>query len=666
MSERTNSNRYTSIQSSVGTLRQAVSQLKTHRRESELLEWRHAKLTNLRPPESPPPDKLADMIADAQEHVNKWLALNEIGVLMNDADIVAQLDRLHTELDDYQPQDEDVLERARSDDCKDAQTMLLGFIRSQSVDHLRAAVIATGEPGKFKRTIRDTLKSNSLQLEDRALLDRSRTFLQECRISVCSVSEMEARVDLPYLQIHRPGGHGHNLTESGQFQRSSPPSANHQENGVPSSQNQATNNVRQGSLGNNVDAQPYVASPVTYDIPKIIYDEGVKLANVEGLYSYLFANPGDNNFRKTLMACHKAIAETSTLLEFFNSQFIRNSGNQTHETILECLDDLLSVQSFENEPDCVILNRETYVLVDKIEQQSSGLSKTINSIRNKLTGHTPPTPSVASSHHSSSTSSQVSKADRVARQLVNQEITLFHQITLPDCIEWLCRPDIQERNTLGQFLRNHHAITDWCQCDVLFETEHDDEEARARAITFWCEVIDICVELRAYSTANALLAGLDSPFVQQGVLGDCWRLVEPRTKKSFRKNKELLSRNNKCESYWAHIEGHKDGSFLPIVGLHLRKVQKEYQTSASKSVVEGEKLLNFKALTQACREVERLLEFKRTIAWRPSDETILTHVQNMLLKVQLLEGLQTKFAQKSARISEGQGDRRSQRGLDGA
>ena len=107
-----------------------------------------------------------------------------------------------------------------------------------------------------------------------------------------------------------------------------------------------------------------------------------------------------------------------------------------------------------------------------------------------------------------------------------------------------------------------------------------------------------CLELGAYSTANALLAGLDSPYVQREALGGSWRLIQSQTRKTFKKNRELLSRSNKCERYWAHIEKHKDKSFLPIVGLHQGKVRREYQTSLSNGAVEGETLINFKALTQ--------------------------------------------------------------------
>lgn len=59
-------------------------------------------------------------------------------------------------------------------------------------------------------------------------------------------------------------------------------------------------------------------------------------------------------------------------------------GLHIFPSILVCLNDLLSIQPFENEPDSVILKRKAYALVNTIAQRNRGHSQATRSVLGKL------------------------------------------------------------------------------------------------------------------------------------------------------------------------------------------------------------------------------------------------------------------------------------------
>ncbi|QRV91205.1 Rap guanine nucleotide exchange factor [Ceratobasidium sp. AG-Ba] len=353
------------------------------------------------------------------------------------------------------------------------------------------------------------------------------------------------------------------------------------------------------------------------DNARISYDfrGRVVTGNLSGLTDRLLINSTstemDLEFQEVFLTTYRGFARKDDLLPLLIERFetrvygfmSKQEQVKLRKNMMAILTKWLEAQEFEPEDFGFLQEMETFVVnlppEGSLNVARRDLQKAITKQFRKLERPSAPPPINADQ--------QVQLLDldttAVAEQLMVIESDLFQKVLPSDCAACVSSIAGEPLRSLTRFMKNNRKIANWCQGTILFDSSGIEE--RANTIMFFVGVAEVCINIRAFSTAHAIVSGLSTDFIRR--LRYTWDLVDERTMSSLKRISTVVS---DVESYKSNLHSDFQSPAVPILAIHLQEIQRAYQGIEAHVIVGQERLVNFQKFEQVWKSINSIMQYK--------------------------------------------------------
>ncbi|KAG8782250.1 hypothetical protein FRC12_021038 [Ceratobasidium sp. 428] len=399
--------------------------------------------------------------------------------------------------------------------------------------------------------------------------------------------------------------------------------------------------------------------PVEQEHSKIIYDDHGRVLSgtLQGLVDRLFTVTNsaqiDKEFCECFLTVYRGFARTDDLLLLVIERYKARACLDIHgeervglrKIMATISTQWLEIQEVESKDERFLKEMEAFVnsastdeLVDK--ESWSGLHDAIRAQLYKIRQPTLSLPLTDSSQRI-----ELSDLDEtaIAQQLMLMESELFQKIRASDYATWVKNVADERSRNLSRFFKNNYKIADWCQSMILFISSNDIE-GRANTIGFFGRVAAVCLQIRSFSTAHAIMAGLTTDFING--LEYTWRLVDKRTKESLKQLSLILSDEAK---YKGLLDSDSGAPAVPILSIHLRDLRcyKEVETYIE---VDRNMLVNFQTFEEVRRSIKAITKYKTLVPNIQRESVTAAYLEFELSKIGGGVDVQSRLKARSDRL----------------
>ncbi|KAG8689666.1 hypothetical protein FRC09_012307 [Ceratobasidium sp. 395] len=410
--------------------------------------------------------------------------------------------------------------------------------------------------------------------------------------------------------------------------------------------------------GSYVSHASSIASPHPEGHDKINYDDDGRVlsGNLEGLADRLLTVTHsirmDEEFRECFLTVYRGFAKADDLLPLLIERYRARAFGFMQErerlklrkNMITILSKWLETQEIEPKDERFLAEMAAFVnsasTDDPLDNDWRRLQDAIRdqSIKIKELPSLPPT--------NSGQRIKLSDLDAttIAKQLMRMESDLFQKIRASDYAAWVKNVADEQLQNLPRFSKNNYKIADWCQSMVLFMNS-SDIEGRASMIGFLGRVAAECLRIRSFSTANAIMAGLSTDFING--LGYTWRLVDKRTKESLKQISLIVSDE---ANYKNLLDSDSQVPAVPILSVHLRDLRRLYKEMNTHTEVDGDMLVNFQKFEEVWKSIKAITKYKMPPPTIPKEPFTTTYLEFELSKIEDGVDLQNRFKARSEEL----------------